>query len=166
MTVFGVISCAFSNSEIPFHYLGEDFNKIRGNWISVTTDGDYEDENDDGIVDERWLVIDGNRQFITIQTAQGVVSQILISDPLFKTDMEIGVGSKFHDVVSAYPDAVFKNGTKQANGGIYDLVIDRGRLVFWFDSRVARQNELLNEKIKTRHKVIAEMVVIVVQIKS
>lgn len=133
------VSAACQSATFPHELIGKRLSEVRGEFLQVAPDGDFEDEIDNGITDARWVVIDTSRRYLTLHTHDGVISELLVKDPLFVTGEGIRVGSTFAEVRQAYPDSYFRAGETGASSGILDLVSTSERYEFWFDGTLVRR---------------------------
>ena len=164
---FGIGVSAYAcdqKANLPTDLLGRELNQIRQKFISITYDGDFYDEFDNDKTDERWLVIDEDRRYVTLHTVDGVVSEMLVSDKLYSTQENIRVGDLFSKVYSAYPDISFRAGKKGVATGIYDLVTKDRKITFWFDTSEIRKRINEGEKITFGDEIVQKMKVTLIHI--
>lgn len=148
---------AGENSSPPYGYLGMPLAELRSEVLSVTYDGDFFDEYYNGKVDERWLVIDKDRRFLTLHTADKFITGIFISDDAYVTERNIRVGDTLSEVRTAYPHARFRAGTDGVASGIYDLVTEQPRIFFWFDSREVRERIVAGNAVDINDEIVQQL---------
>ena len=157
---------ACNQSDFPTNLLGEELNQIRQQFISVTYDGDFFDEFDNDKTDERWLVIDENRHYVTLHTVDGFISEVFISDNLYSTQKNIRVGDSFSKVYSAYPSVSFRVDKDVIASGIYDVVTEDQKITFWFDASEIRKMINEGKRVNLSDKIVQKMELSLIHIKK
>lgn len=144
--VIGCLSCAVFASEqpgLPWHLLGSRLCDIEPQFLETMYDGDFDDEYFNGREDERLLVIDSERRYLTLHTVDGVVTEIYLSDRLYATERGVRIGDALSEVRGAYPEAFAKIALHESSWGHYHVSEGSGRVAFWFrhDDILRRQQE-------------------------
>ena len=141
------ITVACEQANLPWHLLGTRLSEIDPRFVSITYDGDFLDEIDNAKIDERWLVIDKSRRYLTLQTSDRIVTSIFVSDELYVTDKGIRIGDTLSTIRGVYPDAFDQITEKKLFGGTYQTSVDIGKISFWFVAEEARKKLLNGETI-------------------
>ena len=144
--VIGCLSSAVFASEqsgLPWNLLGSRLCDIESQFLVTIYDGAFEDEYFNGRDDERLLVIDSERRYLTLHTVDRMVKEIFVSDRLYATDRGIRIGDLLSEVRMAYPEAFAKIDAHNSSRSRFHVSEGSGRVTFWFryDDVPRRQQE-------------------------
>ncbi len=142
---------------LPFELLGKELKDIRSQFRSVTYDPDFEDEDYNDKMDQRWFVIDKDRCYLTLNTADDTISEIYIEDPCYSTRKNIRVGDSFLKIRAAYPDAKLRAGQDGAARGDYDLITNDGKIAFWIKSHEIWQMIREGQQIEVEDEIVQKL---------
>ncbi len=164
--LLGIDASIGEEKGLPFELLGQEWKEIRPQLIAYSDDGDFLDEIYNGKWDSRVVIIDKDRCYLTLNTADSTISAIYIQDSCYSTGENIRVGDSFSQVRSAYPDAKFRAGQEGVVAGVYDLVIKDGKIAFWFDAHAIRQRISEGERIEMDHAMVQKMKLSLIHIRG
>lgn len=128
-------AAAIEQQGLPWYLLGRSLSDIEPQFREVIYDAVFEDEVFNGKTDERLLVIDHERRFLTLHTVDRVVTEVFVSDKLYATAKGIRVGDTLSEVRGAYPEAfdqAIRQGRYRASG--FHVTENAGQVSFSFIS--------------------------------
>ena len=150
LALIWLLSCAAAAGErqrLPWHLLGSNFSDIKSEFLEIVYDRDYRDDQDNGRMDQRLLVIDQGRRYVTLHTSDHVITEVYVSDNVYVTGRGIRIGDALSTVREAYPEAFRQVSGPDLYMGRFQVSDDLGQIVFLFDNddikRRWRQGELV-----------------------
>jgi hypothetical protein len=106
---------------------------------------------------QHWFALDKNRNYFTFQIDDGIVKSLIIEDKCLKNNAGLKVGDTLSEVIFLYPNAKFKMGGDKPRDGIFDLLIDKGRVEIIFNSQQVQKKRTAGYKVNLKDEMIQSL---------
>ncbi len=139
MMIIQVLGCylccaagAAKGQGLPWHLMGSCLSDIESEFLETVYDGAFDDEYFNGKEDERLLVINEDRRYVTLHMVDRLVTEVYVSDSLYTTERGVRIGDELSKVRSAYPEAFDPASWRGRYWGTFQVIENSGRISFWF----------------------------------